>query len=157
MATPVETFDHRGVVVVITANGINYDAHAGGRSLIVRRPSMTGAFADACARIDRAIEHNTTDHALWLNDTTHWRAEQAGRDMPTEIVRRLAQRTIEHVEALGLKGKRADDAALHYFVGAASLADETGNRELAQHLGTVCVLIVSVRGMFGIRELAQGA
>lgn len=71
-----------------------------------------------------------------------------------EIVTGLAQRFIERAEALGYKGKARDKAALDYFVGAATLADLQANHALAQHLGTVSALIVSVRGYFGVRELA---
>lgn len=70
-------------------------------------------------------------------------------------VRVLAQRCIERMDALGLRGKRADDAALHFFCGAAAVADATGAVDLAKHIGRVAQMIIAVRGMLGVREIAQ--
>lgn len=67
----------------------------------------------------------------------------------------LAKRFLERHAALQLgNGKKADDAALHFFCGAACAFEESGQVEAAQHVGRVGVMIVSVRGMLGVRELA---
>jgi len=88
-----------------------------------------------------------------------------------QIVQVLAKRFLERSEALGYKGKKADNAALDYFCGAATFAeelavslasysDEQGKvaaitaQQRAQHLGIVCALFIAIRGMFAVRELA---
>jgi hypothetical protein len=83
----------------------------------------------------------TTAHDKRLDDTNK-----------TQIV---AQRFIERAAALGLKGKKADSAALDYFLGAACAAELTGNEAFRRHLDIVSVMIVAVRGMFGVREIAN--
>lgn len=72
----------------------------------------------------------------------------------TQTVKALAKRFIERAEALQLKGRRRDNAALDYFVGAAVLAELNGDADLSNHLGTISALIISVRGFFGVKELA---
>lgn len=74
----------------------------------------------------------------------------------SDRVKRIAERCIERMSALDIKGKRADDAALHYFVGAAVLADEIGDKALCEHLTRVAAMVIAVRGMFGVREIAAG-
>lgn len=76
--------------------------------------------------------------------------------MPThvELARTLARRFIERAEELGYKGKKRDDAALDYFVGAAVLAELQGNKLLYEHLGRVALFVIAVRGYFGVKELA---
>ena len=75
--------------------------------------------------------------------------------LPTvAITKNLAAKFIERADALGYKGKKRDDAALDFFVGAGAVAAETGNAELAMHLTRVVVMIISVRGFFGVKELA---
>lgn len=69
----------------------------------------------------------------------------------------LANRFIERAEALGYKGKKRDDAALDYWCGAASLAEEFGNAPLALALGGQAVHMIGVRGFFAIKELANAA
>lgn len=70
------------------------------------------------------------------------------------VVVELAKSFIERSEALGYKGKKRDDAALDYFCGAAKTAQFLGNESLYQHLSVVVVTIVSVRGFFGVNQLA---
>jgi hypothetical protein len=69
----------------------------------------------------------------------------------------MAVKLIERAAALGLKGKKRDDAALDYFVGAAAGAELAGDAKLACHLGVVSAMIISVRGYIGVAELAAEA
>jgi hypothetical protein len=73
--------------------------------------------------------------------------------IPTQIV---AQRFIERAQALGLKGKKRDEAALDFFTGAAAGAEIAGDKDLAKHLGILCALVVAVRGFIGVNEIARG-
>ena len=72
-----------------------------------------------------------------------------------EISRVLAQRFIERAEFLNYKGKKRDNAALDFFTGAASLAQVTGQLPLAQHLATLCAILISVRGFVAVKEIAN--
>jgi hypothetical protein len=67
----------------------------------------------------------------------------------------IAQRFIERAEALNLKGKKRDDAALDYFVGAVAGAEMAGDTKLAEHLGVIAAMMISVRGYFAVREIAE--
>jgi hypothetical protein len=75
----------------------------------------------------------------------------------SQKVARVAQGCIERMDALNIKGKTADRAALDYFAGAYVTADACGDKELAAHLGRAIEWMVSIRGMFGVRELATAA
>lgn len=158
----IETFEHRGILVTVTLDDSRtYNAHAGGRSLIVRRTTLVDCRDDARARINVALENDTMNGALWRNDTAHWKASRPRPTPPVVsarmVTRRLAVRCAERATALGLgRGKKADDAALHYFCGAAVLAEEQGDDFLARHLAMVCVTIISLRGMAGVRQLITG-
>lgn len=72
------------------------------------------------------------------------------------IVQALARKFVERAEGLGMKGKSRDDAALHYFIGAAMVAELTGDMNLARHIGMVAALIISVRGYSAVQDLADG-
>ena len=74
--------------------------------------------------------------------------------MTADHVQTIAKRFIERAEALELKGKKRDDAALDYFCGAAAGAELAGNAQLATHIGVVCATMLSVRGFFAVKELA---
>ena len=72
-----------------------------------------------------------------------------------EITVRLAQCFIERAKELQYKGVKRDNAALDYWVGAATLARETGQQELAGYLSLTAALIISVRGYTGIVQLTK--
>jgi hypothetical protein len=69
--------------------------------------------------------------------------------------RGLAKLFIERAEHLGLKGKKRDDEALSYFVGAVQGARAAGADDLAEHLGRISYLVIAVRGYFGVNEIAN--
>lgn len=69
--------------------------------------------------------------------------------------REIAKRFVERAGALNMKGAARDRAALDYFTGAAAGAELAGDAALAQSIGMVAALIVSVRGFFGVKELAE--
>lgn len=71
-----------------------------------------------------------------------------------QVVKQLALRFIERAEALNYKGKKRDDAALDFFCGAACVIEANGDPDLADHIGRVAVMLISVRGYFAVRELA---
>lgn len=69
---------------------------------------------------------------------------------------KLALSFIEGADALGLKGKKRDDAALDYWCGAAIGAGLAGNADLERHLGRIAALVISVRGFIAIKQIAAG-
>lgn len=75
-------------------------------------------------------------------------------DGPKVYAKMLAQAFIERAVARNYRGKKRDDAALDFFIGATNLAQFTGDAALTQHLKTILVLIIAVRGFKGVEELA---
>jgi hypothetical protein len=83
-------FEHRGVVIVIEKDDENstttYIAKAGGRSVITLSWTGTDALKKtidlAHKKINEAYEGNTEKLALWLNDSTHWYAENKDIEPP---------------------------------------------------------------------------
>lgn len=69
----------------------------------------------------------------------------------------LAIKFVERAEALALKGKKRDDAALDFFTGAASMyAQEHPEIGVNNNPLLAVVFIVSVRGYMAVKELAEG-
>jgi len=75
-----------------------------------------------------------------------------------EKIAGIAKAFIERAKALGLKGKRRDDEAVAYFLGAYALATMDAKRThddaLAKHIGTVTELCVATRGYSAVERLA---
>ena len=69
-------------------------------------------------------------------------------------VQALCRLLIERVDALKLKGKKADSEALAFVVGAMSGARIGHDEALASHLQAI-VFLVSIRGMFEVRRIAS--
>lgn len=95
----------------------------------------------------------TTENALRDLLASGSTAEQM-ENRDRRIVRELAKLMGERCAALGLKGKKADAEALAFWLGAASLCELIGDKVLYNRLGMQAALIISVRGMMGVRELA---
>ena len=76
--------------------------------------------------------------------------------MTTNVPHLLAKRFVERAEALEMKGKKRDCAALDYFCGATTAAELSEQPALAAQLASICVLIISIRGYKGVLELANG-
>lgn len=77
--------------------------------------------------------------------------------MKTTIdIKTLAARFIDRAGSrVLLYGKARDEAALEYFIGAATLAELTGQNSLATRLTKVCAHMIAVRGFAAVRELAD--
>jgi hypothetical protein len=76
--------------------------------------------------------------------------------MATPEIKFIAEKALERVNALGLKGKKKrDDAVIDFFCGAATGAQAAGNVELAKHIGMVAYMIVAVRGCRGLVDLLK--
>lgn len=58
----------------------------------------------------------------------------------------LARSFVNRAKSLNLKGKKRDNAAMEFIVGAWQGASLAGNEKLAEHFGVVAALIISVRG-----------
>jgi hypothetical protein len=71
-----------------------------------------------------------------------------------KAVKQLAERFLERAKMLGYKGKKADDMALEYFVGATIAAELSGQTDFASYLTLLSAMSVSVRGVFAVREFA---
>jgi hypothetical protein len=69
---------------------------------------------------------------------------------------KLALSFIERADALSLKGKKRDAAALDYWCGAAIGAGLAGDAQLESHLGRLAALVISVRGFMAIKQIAAG-
>jgi hypothetical protein len=69
---------------------------------------------------------------------------------------KLATSFMERADALNLKGKKRDDAALDYWCGAAIGAGLAGHTQLESHFGRLAALVISVRGFMAIKEIAAG-
>ena len=69
------------------------------------------------------------------------------------LVQALCRSWVERASELSYKGKKRDWAALDYICGAATLAPETGNLPLCDHLAKVA-WIVSNRGHMEVAHIA---
>lgn len=79
-------------------------------------------------------------------------------DRTKNIIMQLAQGCVQRNENCpdyGGKGQKAAHMALNYFTGAAMLAKLTGDQELFDHLQSICVWSISIRGMEEVRRLAK--
>lgn len=72
-----------------------------------------------------------------------------------QITAALAEAFVERASQLDYKGKKRDDAALDYFVGAAISAKLKGDNGLHDHLGRVGLFIIAVRGYQGVLDLIE--
>lgn len=72
-----------------------------------------------------------------------------------ELIKTLCAAFIERSDALGLKGKKRDDAAMHYFVGAAKALDLAGQdtKRLISWVG----FVLQYRGYNGVVEEVKNA
>ncbi len=66
----------------------------------------------------------------------------------------LAQRCITRMKALNVRGRKRDEFALEYFIGACDMLLALGETEKANNLSGHCMLI-SVRGYSWVQELAE--
>lgn len=73
-----------------------------------------------------------------------------------EQLQTLASRFVERANALHYRGRRRDDAALDYFLGAATGASIAGDETLALALGNLTGLVLSLRGYAEVERLAKG-
>lgn len=74
-------------------------------------------------------------------------------DQYADNVKALAKSWVERERALGLKGKKADDAAINFVVGAANAAEILG-ADKGTFVGIAW--LVGVRGASQLREIAAG-
>lgn len=71
-----------------------------------------------------------------------------------KTVRWICQQFVERSEALGYKGKRRDDAAIDYMVGAAQGCIAAGEKDVGESIGRIVYMSVSTRGYKEIQRLA---
>lgn len=77
-------------------------------------------------------------------------------ELPGYLVE-IASKFKERKDALGYKGKKLDDAALDFFIGAAVGARAAGNDDIAKHIEAVAALLVAVRGYVAVSEILKKA
>lgn len=70
-------------------------------------------------------------------------------------IRQLAGRFISRAHALSVTGKRRDDLAVEYFVGAAVGAELSGDIKLAELIARNVALVIASRGYAAIEDLAR--
>lgn len=74
-----------------------------------------------------------------------------------ELIKRLCTRFQERVVACNLKGKRRDDEAIAYFVGAAMSLSLTSQANLAEAVSGWTSMILAMRGYKAIEaEVVEG-
>jgi hypothetical protein len=71
-------------------------------------------------------------------------------DIARQTVLRILHRCVARIDSLELKGKKADEAALHFLAGAVAAFE--GDDLVYNWIGNIMVYSVSVRGMMGVRE-----
>jgi len=69
------------------------------------------------------------------------------------MLKTIARGIIDRAVALNLKGKKRDDMALDYWVGAARAAEALGHEEEAAHLRTVAVMLIATRGYSEVERI----
>jgi hypothetical protein len=62
---------------------------------------------------------------------------------------------VERVQALQLRGRRADDECLAYWLGAAAGAETAGDASMARHLVTIGAAVIAGRGYVEVARLAR--
>ena len=92
---------------------------------------------------------------MTTTDIKHRR--DGGDQRAQDIARAVASGFIERAEALGLKGKTRDKAALDYYVGAARALELAGEEKAANVIAAQATMIVCVAGYTGIVQIAGEA
>lgn len=100
-------------------------------SILVPSIGQLKQYSDECTKTDRATISNA------------------------EAVQQLCKDIVSRVEGTELgKGKRAADAALNMFAGAAYIARALGNQGLGEHITKVAVLLIATRGYSEVQLIA---
>jgi hypothetical protein len=76
--------------------------------------------------------------------------------MHETMIMSLTKAFVSRSTEQGYKGKRRDDAALEFFLGAVVSARELGREDVAQHLEVFAALVLSVRGYRELELLSEG-
>lgn len=74
----------------------------------------------------------------------------------TELLKKLCASFVARSEAHGYRGKKRDEAALNYLIGAAMGLEMAGLAEQSAVIGSALVYLVSVRGYEEVERLAKG-
>ena len=64
---------------------------------------------------------------------------------------------VERCDALGLKGKKADNEAVTYFCGVYTGLRLAGKEEDAAYIGRMVAIVIAVRGMSEVRRILAEA
>lgn len=67
----------------------------------------------------------------------------------------ICKQLVERAEQMRLKGKKRDEMAMEFIVGAATALEGAGHSEDAQHLAKFASFLVSFRGFAAIKEMAD--
>jgi hypothetical protein len=73
------------------------------------------------------------------------------------IIKAICHGFVERAEALNLKGKKRDDAAMDYFVGANRALVAMGHAEEASAIGTWTAFVLAHQGYRAITEEVSAA
>jgi hypothetical protein len=82
-------------------------------------------------------------------------SEAATPTKPAPYLVQLSRQCVERMDWLQLKGKRRDDAAIHFFVGAAQGLAYAGLADAANHVGTWNSMVLAYRGYSEVLRLAN--
>lgn len=73
---------------------------------------------------------------------------------PMTMIKTLCKAFVERAEALNLKGKKREDAAFEFLLGA-HIALAAVNHPEAEHVGTVTTFIIAIRGYSEVKRIAE--
>ena len=82
-------------------------------------------------------------------------SEAATPTKPAPYLIQLSRQCVERMDWLQLKGKRRDDAAIHFFVGSAQGLAWAAQAEAAAHVAQWTSLVLAVRGYAEVLRLAN--
>ena len=72
------------------------------------------------------------------------------------MLQQLCTKFVERSEALGLKGKKREDACFEFMCGAATALQAVGHPE-ADHVTKIVAMLISVRGYGEVVNIANKA
>lgn len=65
-----------------------------------------------------------------------------------DAIRAVCSTIVARAVALNLKGKKRDEMALNYFIGAIRMAEVLGNTDLQEHMTRIACFILAIRSPY---------
>lgn len=90
-----------------------------------------------------------------MSETTTKTAPAATESHAGGMSHHVAKACTDRMAALGLKGRKRDDACLDFYCGAATVLEGLSH-PAAQAIATQAGLIVAIRGYLGVQGILKG-